>query len=115
MNLRPRHREDPEINLISMIDVLLVLPGMTDTNLDRNLMRTDGLLFVNFRKGMRPEQVASAMLTQLRRNRAEQVLGWEAHWMVRANRLAPRLVDWLLARVVRRRYSPEVLERAAAR
>jgi biopolymer transport protein ExbD len=25
VNLRPRHREDPEINLISMIDVLLVL------------------------------------------------------------------------------------------
>ena len=25
MNLRPRHGEDPEINLISMIDVLLVL------------------------------------------------------------------------------------------
>ncbi len=95
------------------VDVLLVFPGMTDTNLDRNLMRTDGLLFVNFRKGMRPEQVAAAMLTQLRRNRPEQVLGWEAHWMVRAHRLAPRFVDWLLARVVRRRYSPQVLERAA--
>ena len=25
MNLRPKHREDPEINLISLIDVLLVL------------------------------------------------------------------------------------------
>ena len=25
MNLRPRQREDPEINLINMIDVLLVL------------------------------------------------------------------------------------------
>jgi biopolymer transport protein ExbD len=25
VNLRPRHREDPEINLISLIDVLLVL------------------------------------------------------------------------------------------
>jgi biopolymer transport protein ExbD len=25
LNLRPRHREDPEINLISLIDVLLVL------------------------------------------------------------------------------------------
>ena len=25
MNLRPRHREDPELNLISLIDVLLVL------------------------------------------------------------------------------------------
>jgi biopolymer transport protein ExbD len=25
MNLQPRHREDPEINLISLIDVLLVL------------------------------------------------------------------------------------------
>ena len=25
MNLRPRHREDPEINLINFIDVLLVL------------------------------------------------------------------------------------------
>jgi len=25
LNLRPRHRDDPEINLISMIDVLLVL------------------------------------------------------------------------------------------
>jgi biopolymer transport protein ExbD len=25
VNLRPRHREDPEINLISMIDVMLVL------------------------------------------------------------------------------------------
>jgi biopolymer transport protein ExbD len=26
VNLRPRHREDPEINLISLIDVMLVLP-----------------------------------------------------------------------------------------
>jgi short-subunit dehydrogenase len=96
------------------IDMLMVYPGMTDTGLDRHLLRTDGLVYVNFRKGMRPEWVARKVLQQLRRNQSQMVLGWEARWMVRAQRLMPGFVDRLLGRVVRRRYTPEVVARAKA-
>jgi short-subunit dehydrogenase len=53
---------------------------------------------------MKPEYVAARTLEALRKNRAEVVLGWEAKWIIRANRICPRILDWGLKRYVRRRY-----------
>jgi short-subunit dehydrogenase len=89
------------------IDVLLVLPGLTRSDLARNLLRNEGRMKIAFDHGMAPEDVADGILRALEKNRTETVLGRDARWMLRANRFLPRLVNWLLARRVRKLYQGE--------
>ena len=90
------------------ISVLLVLPGLTQTSLSTNMLRNEGRMAINFTGGMRPEYVASRILNALERNRRELVLGREAIWMLRVNRLWPWLVDRLMKRKVRQLYAAEL-------
>jgi short-subunit dehydrogenase len=90
------------------IDVLLVVPGLTRSDLGRNLLRNAGRMKIDFEAGMPPERVADAVLAALRRNRTETVLGREARWILRVNRFLPRLVDALLARRVKKLYAETV-------
>jgi short-subunit dehydrogenase len=87
------------------IDVLLVVPGLTRTDLGRNLLRNAGRMKIDFADGMPPEQVADAVLAALCCNRTETVLGREARWILRVNRFLPRLVDALMARRVKKLYA----------
>lgn len=87
------------------IDVLLVIPGLTHSDLGQHLLRHEGRMKLDFGKGMSPEYVADKILQALRRNRTETVLGWEARGMLLANRFFPRLVDLLIARNVRKLYN----------
>ncbi len=89
------------------IDVLLVLPGLTRSDLGRHLLRNEGRMKIDFDRGMAPEEVASGILTALEKNRTETVLGRDARWMLRVNRFFPRLVNRLLARKVRQLYADE--------
>jgi short-subunit dehydrogenase len=89
------------------IDVVLIVPGLTRTGLPANLLASNGRLVANFARGMPPESVARSVLAALRANRAETVLGWEARWMLRANRFLPRLLNRLLARKMRQLYPPQ--------
>jgi short-subunit dehydrogenase len=90
------------------IDVLLVVPGLTRTDLGRNLLRNTGRMKIDFDAGMPAEQVADGILKALRRNRTETVLGREARWILRVNRFLPRLVDALMARRVKKLYAKPV-------
>jgi short-subunit dehydrogenase len=87
------------------IDVLLIVPGVTRTDLWQHLLRNNGRYRVDFRKGMPPEKVAAGIVKALQKNRTETVLGWDARWMLRVNRYLPGLVDVLLARQIRRLYA----------
>jgi short-subunit dehydrogenase len=87
------------------IDVLLILPGLTRSELWSHLLRNTGRYQIDVDKGMPPEEVADGILRALRKNRTETVLGWDARWMLRVNRFLPRLVDALLARQVRKLYA----------
>jgi short-subunit dehydrogenase len=86
------------------IDVLLIVPGLTQSELPRHLLRNDGRMKIDFQGGMVPDDVAAAVLQALRNNRTETVLGQEARWMLRVNRFFPRLVDRLVARRVKKLY-----------
>src|SRR5262249_39916457 len=86
------------------IDVLLVVPGLTCSDLGRHLLRNAGRARITFDEGMPPEDVARAVLDTLRRNRTEVVVGRDAHWMLGVSRFLPRVVDALLARKVRQLY-----------
>jgi short-subunit dehydrogenase len=87
------------------IDVLLVLPGLTRSDLARHMLRNEGRMKIDFQAGMPPERVADRILRSLRKNRAEAVVGRDARWMLRVNRFFPRLVDWLIARRIRKMYA----------
>jgi short-subunit dehydrogenase len=89
------------------IDVLLVLPGLTKSDLPRHMLRNEGRMKIDFAKGMAPATVAAGILHALGRNRTETVLGREARWILRINRFFPRIVDRLMARMVRTLYAAE--------
>lgn len=94
------------------IDVLLIVPGMTASNLNRNLLRSGAKQKFDFDRGMPPGEVAEAILTALRRNRRESVVGWDARWMLRVNRWLPWLVDRMLLRRVRKLWQAPAVEGA---
>jgi NAD(P)-dependent dehydrogenase (short-subunit alcohol dehydrogenase family) len=84
------------------IDTLLILPGLTRSDLPRHLLRHEGRSRVDFDRGQPPELVAAGILDALVHNRTETVLGGRARWLLRANRFLPGIVDWALRRRVRR-------------
>ncbi len=86
------------------IDILLVLPGLTRSDLPSHLLRNEGRMKIDFTKGMAPEAVAAGVVRALEHNRTETVLGREARWMLLVNRFLPRLVDRLVAKKVRQLY-----------
>jgi short-subunit dehydrogenase len=83
------------------IDVLLIVPGLTGSNLQQNLLRNEGRMNIGFAGGMTPRSVAARILDALERNRTETVLGWEAWQMLFVNKFFPRLFDRLSKRKVR--------------
>ncbi len=89
------------------IDVLLIVPGLTRSDLGSHLLRNEGRMKIDFTKGMSPEAAAEMIIRAIQKNRTDSVLGWDARWMLRINRLFPWLVDRLLARRVRQLYADE--------
>jgi len=86
------------------IDVLTVLPGLTNTDLGRHLLRNEGRMKLDYSQGMSPEAVADAILAAIEKNRAETVLG-EARWMLRVKRWFPGLLNRLMIRKVGQLYA----------
>jgi short-subunit dehydrogenase len=87
------------------VDVLLVVPGLTSSDLSRHMLRSEARMKIDFSRGMKVDDAARSILDALRRNRTETVLGGDAQWMVLANRFFPRWVDYLIARRVKRLYA----------
>jgi 3-oxoacyl-[acyl-carrier protein] reductase len=87
------------------IDVLLMVPGLTRSDFSKHFLLAQGRMQIDFQKGMPPEQVAAAVITGLRRNTTEKVIGRDARWMLFFNKFFPRLTDWLLGRKVKKLYS----------
>jgi NAD(P)-dependent dehydrogenase (short-subunit alcohol dehydrogenase family) len=80
------------------IDVILVMPGYTDTPFFDHLIRYAGPARTTSIKGQHPAKVARAILHACRRRKREVVLtapGLLGVWM---KRWLPRALDWTLAR-----------------
>jgi short-subunit dehydrogenase len=92
------------------IDVLLVVPGLTQTDFASHSLRRDGRMQIDFAGGMPADSVAENILRGLEKGKSEIVLGREARWLLRINRFLPRLVDRLMARRVRALYANEPRE-----
>lgn len=88
------------------VDVLLVIPGLVRSDdLGRHLLRSAGRAELDFANATPPDRVAEAVIDALRTNRRETVVGRDARWLLRVNRLFPRLVSRLIGRRVRALYT----------
>jgi short-subunit dehydrogenase len=86
------------------IDVLTIVPGMTNSGFQNNWLRADGKADLRFEEGMAPECLAAKVVGAIRANRTETVCGSEARRLLRFNRYFPRLTNWLIARKVTKLY-----------
>lgn len=72
------------------VQVSALLPSLTDTDMVRDLE------WFRWVVAMSPEQVAKALVTGLRRDQTEILVGWQSHLAVWCSRIAPGWVEKLV-------------------
>jgi short-subunit dehydrogenase len=90
------------------IDVLVVCPGLTQTNFSKNMLEQKARLPMDHLRGMTAEQVALAVLRAIERGRREVCLSFAGKVMVWVSRFLPRLADRIAARQVRKLFQEEI-------
>jgi short-subunit dehydrogenase len=94
------------------IDVLVVCPGLTQTNFSQNMLEQKARLPMDHMRGMTAEQVAAATLGAIERGRNETCLTLDGKLLVLVSRFLPRLADRIAARRVRALFKDELAARA---
>lgn len=87
------------------IDVIIINPGLTQTNFSQNMLERKSLLKVDHMRGMTSETAARLALNAIERGKAEATFTWQGKIFVFAGRFLPRLVDRIAARRVKRLYA----------
>ena len=90
------------------IDVLVVCPGLTQTNFSRNMLEQKALVPMDHLRGMTPEQVALATVRAIERGKNELCLTFKGKLIVFVSRFFPRLADRIAARKVRALFREEI-------
>lgn len=80
------------------VDVLVVAAGATDTEFFQHLIEDQGALPRRPSRGAAPERVARAIVRAIERGRHEIIVGGQARLLAWLNRLAPGIVDRIMAR-----------------
>jgi short-subunit dehydrogenase len=90
------------------IDVLVVCPGLTQTNFSKNMLEQKALVQLDHLRGMTAEQVAEATLRVMEKGCHEVCLSFQGKLMAFVNRFLPRLADRIAARKVRALFRDEI-------
>jgi short-subunit dehydrogenase len=90
------------------IDVLVICPGLTQTNFSKNMLEQKAKMQLDHMRGMTPEQVAHATLRAIERGKNEIHLTLQGKLMVFVSRFLPRLADRIAARKVRALFRDEI-------
>jgi short-subunit dehydrogenase len=93
------------------IDVLVVNPGLTQTNFSRNMLEQKAKLQLDHLRGMTSEQVAAATLDAMEKGRREITLTLQGKLLVLLTRLCPWFIDWRAKKTVRKLFAEEIAER----
>jgi short-subunit dehydrogenase len=93
------------------IDVLIVCPGLTQTNFSKNMLEQKALVQMDHMRGMTSEEVALATIASIESNRREVCLTAQGRFIVFISRFFPRLADRIAARRVRSLFKAEIAAR----
>ena len=87
------------------IDVTVVNPGLTKTNFSQNMVERKAKHSLDHMRGMTSETVAVKTLDALAKGKYEITLTAGGKFLVLLNRFAPRLVDFVAKRRVKKAYA----------
>jgi short-subunit dehydrogenase len=90
------------------IDVLLVNPGLTQTNFSKNMIEQKARVQLDHLRGMTSEEVALHTLRSIETGRREVTLTFQAKLIEFVSRFFPRLADRIAARKVRQIFKDEI-------
>jgi short-subunit dehydrogenase len=90
------------------IDVLLVNPGLTQTNFSKNMLEQKAKIKMDHLRGMTAEEVARRTLKALARGSNEVTFTWKGWLLVMVSRFLPWLVDKVTKRKVRELFKDEI-------
>jgi short-subunit dehydrogenase len=90
------------------IDVLVVCPGLTQTNFSKNMLEQKAKLQMDHMRGMTSEDVAAATLRAIERGQDEVCLTFQGRLMVLVSRFFPRLADRIAKKKVRELFRDEI-------
>jgi len=97
------------------IDVVVVCPGLTQTNFSQNMLEQKALLKYDHLRGMTAEQVALAALRAIERGTHEVCLSFKGKLLVLVCRFFPRLADRIARRKVQELFQEEIAARRQRR
>jgi short-subunit dehydrogenase len=90
------------------VDVLVICPGLTQTNFSQNMIEQKARMPMDHLRGMTPEQVALATVRAIERGKNELCLTFKGKLIVFVSRFFPRLADRIAARKVRALFREEI-------
>jgi short-subunit dehydrogenase len=93
------------------IDVLVVSPGLTQTNFSKNMLEQKAKMPMDHMRGMTPEQAALAIIKAIERRTREVTLTFPGKLMVFVSRFFPGLADRIARRKVRSLFHEEISAR----
>ncbi|HXG11388.1 MAG TPA: SDR family oxidoreductase [Gemmataceae bacterium] len=93
------------------IDVIVICPGLTQTNFSRNMLEQKARMPLDHLRGMTAEQVARKTLRAIEKGKHEVCLTLQGKLMVFVSRFFPRLADHIAARRVRALFRDEIAAR----
>lgn len=96
------------------IDVLVVNPGLTQTNFSKNMLEAKAKQSLDHKRGMTSEQVADATLAAMRKGKNEITLTLQGKLLVLTTRFVPWLFDIFAKKKVRGLFKDEIAARKNA-
>ena len=96
------------------IDVLVVCPGLTQTNFSQNMLEQKARMPMDHMRGMTADKVAHAILRSIEKGHHEVCLTAQGRLIVFMSRFFPRWADRIAARRVRGLFKEEIAARIVA-
>ncbi len=93
------------------IDVIVINPGLTQTNFSQNMLEAKAKMQMDHMRGMTSDEVAVATLDAIAKGKTEITLTFKGKMMVLTARFAPWIVDLFSKKKVRELFADEIAER----
>jgi short-subunit dehydrogenase len=97
------------------VDVIVVSPGLTQTNFSKNMLEQKAKLQLDHLRGMSSEEVAAATMKAIERGTYDVTLTFKGKMLTLVNRFFPWVVDFFARKKVQELFADDIAERKKKR